>query len=70
MPDPLLISSADESEYVEFLEAGVAAKGEFHCSGCGYGVTIYSELPVCPMCAGGSWERSSWAPFTRATAAP
>ena len=53
-------------DYVEFWAAGQAVKGEFHCSACGYGVTIVRALPVCPMCGGTSWEQSPWSPFTRA----
>jgi rubrerythrin len=53
-------------DYVEFLEAGTHATGEFHCAGCGYGVTIHSELPRCPMCGGGEWEAVSWSPLSRA----
>jgi rubrerythrin len=54
-------------EYVEFLPSGVPAKGEYHCSECGYGVTIVRVLPVCPMCRGTSWEQSAWSPFGKAT---
>jgi hypothetical protein len=54
-------------EYVEFLVAGAAVKGEFHCAECGYGVTIVRVLPVCPMCRGTSWEQSEWSPFRKAT---
>jgi hypothetical protein len=57
-------------EYVEFFVTGDAAKGEFHCSQCGYGVTIVRELPLCPMCGGTLWEASPWSPFTRTTAPP
>lgn len=56
---------AGASEYVEFWTAGQQAKGEFHCAECGYGVTIVRTLPVCPMCGGGSWEQSTWSPFSR-----
>ena len=56
---------AGASEYVEFWTAGQQAKGEFHCADCGYGVTIVRTLPVCPMCGGGSWEQSTWSPFSR-----
>jgi hypothetical protein len=55
-------------EYVDFLVTGAAAKGEFHCSECGYGVTIVRVLPVCPMCQGTSWEQSAWSPFGRSRA--
>ena len=47
------------------LAAGVKVKGEYRCSGCGYGVTIYRELPSCPMCGSGAWEQLTWSPFTR-----
>jgi rubrerythrin len=63
-------STAEQAEYVEFFAAGVPAKGEFHCSDCGYGVTIHRTLPVCPMCGGGAWERTAWHPFTRSDGAP
>ena len=36
--------------------AGSPAKGEFHCTGCGYGVVVRRVLPACPMCQGGSWQ--------------
>jgi rubredoxin len=52
--------------YVAFGTAGDAVKGEFHCSGCGYGITVYRELPICPMCAGTIWEQVPWSPLTRA----
>ena len=57
-----------EDGYVGFFLAGERAKGEFHCSECGYGVTVYRALPVCPMCAGESWEQTAWSPITRSQA--
>ena len=54
--------------FVQFWPSGDLAKGEFHCSDCGYGVTVHSTLPRCPMCSGESWERSSWSPLSRAGA--
>ena len=59
-------SLSTEGDYVEFLTAGNSARGEYHCSNCGYGVTVYAALPQCPMCAGTTWEQSAWTPFTRA----
>jgi rubredoxin len=56
----------DGGDYVEFVAAGAAARGEFHCSNCGYGVTVHATLPRCPMCAGTTWEQAAWSPFTRA----
>jgi rubrerythrin len=60
--------SANQSDYVHFWATGEQAKGEFHCSECGYGVTVHSRLPACPMCASTSWEQSEWSPLTRANA--
>ena len=36
-------------DYVQFWVAGESVKGEFHCSECGYGVTVVRALPACPM---------------------
>jgi hypothetical protein len=55
-----------EGDYVEFHDAGTQAKGQYRCSGCGYGITIHDELPDCPMCAGTVWELSPWSPFANA----
>jgi hypothetical protein len=40
----------------DFLEAGDRALGEFHCADCGYGVSVRTVLPQCPMCRGSQWE--------------
>jgi hypothetical protein len=53
-------------DFVHFALTGEPAKGEFHCSDCGYGVTVHRELPRCPMCGNDSWELSAWSPFARA----
>jgi hypothetical protein len=53
-------------DVVEFVAAGQQAKGEFHCAECGYGVTVYRQLPRCPMCGNQSWEQAAWTPFARA----
>jgi rubrerythrin len=53
------------ADYVHFLTTGAAAKGEFHCSSCGYGVIVHRALPACPMCRGEIWERALWSPFAR-----
>jgi rubrerythrin len=55
-----------DADFIEFVVAGEAAKGEFRCSECGYGVAVWKALPRCPMCGGEAWERSDWSPFTRA----
>ena len=62
------VSSVEADDLVEFLHAGAAAKGEFHCTNCGYGVTIQATLPSCPMCGGTSWEQTAWSPLSRAAA--
>ena len=54
-------------EFVESFARGALVTGEFHCSECGYGVTIVRALPICPMCGGSSWEQTSWSPFGRAS---
>jgi len=56
-------SDRGDGDVVEFFPAGAAAVGAYHCADCGYGVTVHAALPVCPMCAGGSWERAPWRPF-------
>jgi hypothetical protein len=35
---------------------GAAARGEFQCADCGYGVVVHRALPACPMCQGGDWR--------------
>ena len=59
------ISQVAPDEFVEFFAAGQSVKGEYHCSDCGYGVTIVRALPLCPMCGGTSWEQTPWSPFSR-----
>jgi rubrerythrin len=41
---------------VQVLGAGELAAGEYHCSECGYGVSVQHRLPRCPMCSGLAWE--------------
>jgi hypothetical protein len=38
------------------VRAGKAARGDFRCTDCGYGVTIRRTLPACPMCRGEDWD--------------
>ena len=52
--------------FVQFWAAGDNGKGDYRCSECSYGVTVHRTLPVCPMCAGSSWEQAAWSPFSRA----
>jgi rubrerythrin len=66
MLDEARHAAQNDGDFVEFLHAGAPARGEFHCSDCGYGVTVYAALPQCPMCACTTWEPVEWAPFTRA----
>jgi rubrerythrin len=61
-------ASALEGHYVEFVRTGAAAQGEFHCADCGYGVTVNSTLPQCPMCAGTTWERLRRSSFRHTSA--
>ena len=64
MLDEARRGEVEEGDYTEFLHAGTAVTGEFRCSGCGYGVTVQSALPLCPMCPGTTWEPAAWSPFT------
>jgi lipopolysaccharide biosynthesis regulator YciM len=59
-------SGEQAGDYVDFVGTGVAVVGEYHCTGCGYGVTVHGMLPPCPMCASTTWEQVAWSPFTRA----
>ncbi|MDQ2984909.1 MAG: hydrogenase maturation nickel metallochaperone HypA [Actinomycetota bacterium] len=62
-----VVDTSAGDDYVPFSAAGDSAKGEFRCSECGYGVTVYRSLPVCPSCSAESWEPGEWSPFTRLT---
>ena len=57
--------NTEDEDFVHFLMAGATAKGEFHCSECGYGVIVHRALPACPMCRNEVWERALWSPFAR-----
>jgi len=63
MMDDLGTSRTPPDDFVEFWSSGQAVKGEFHCAGCCYGVTVVRALPVFPMCGGNSWEQAPWSPF-------
>ena len=58
---------ATSGDHVAFLAAGTPAVGVYHCSKCGYGVTVHAELPRCPMCSGTMWEPQEGSPITRAS---
>lgn len=60
------IEALEPAGFVQFHATGDPAVGEFHCSECGYGVTVHRELPRCPMCGGTAWEQWAWSPFMRA----
>ena len=68
LPEPHHAGGEPGGDYVHFVHSGAPVKGEFHCAGCGYGVTVYRTLPVCPMCGGDEWEQSAWSPLSRARA--
>jgi len=55
MVEPVVPQAVSE-EFIEFWATGASVTGEFHCSQCGYGVTVRSALPRCPMCGGVRWE--------------
>lgn len=45
-----------DGDFVEFAATGAVQPGAYHCSGCGYGVSVQAKLPRCPMCSGTTWE--------------
>jgi rubrerythrin len=54
----MAVSVETREQAARELVAGAAAKGEYRCTGCGYGVTVYSRLPRCPMCGTeDAWEQ-------------
>ena len=56
MMDDARHGRAEDGEFIEFALAGAPVDGPYRCSGCGYGVTVRTALPRCPMCAGETWE--------------
>ena len=56
MPEGTRVESLEAAGYVAFVGAGERAVGEYHCSECGYGVSVQHRLPRCPMCSGEAWE--------------
>jgi rubrerythrin len=59
MPEGAQIESLTATGYVTLVIAGERAVGEYHCSECGYGVSVQQRLPRCPMCSGEMWEPAS-----------
>jgi rubrerythrin len=57
--DETVTGALERADYVDFVTTGAPATGAFHCSACGYGVTVQSTLPRCPMCSGTTWERET-----------
>jgi hypothetical protein len=49
------ISIVDSASARSGFGAGAPARGEFHCGGCGYGISVRRGLPTCPMCRGTEW---------------
>ena len=62
MLDDAGTKAEEHGDFVAFQAAGTAARGAFHCSGCGYGVTVQVALPRCPMCGGATWEPAAARP--------
>jgi rubredoxin len=56
MLDDGLTNEPDGGDFVPFQRAGASAAGAFRCADCGYGVSVQSGLPRCPMCGGATWE--------------
>ena len=56
------IAIVDSASAQSGFGAGAAARGEFHCGGCGYGISVRRQLPTCPMCRGTEWHPSPGRP--------
>jgi len=52
-------------DLVALFVSGTRATGQYRCATCGYGITLHSSLPSCPMCGGEAWEQAAWSPFAR-----
>jgi hypothetical protein len=52
------IAIVDATSARSGFKAGASARGEFHCGGCGYGISVRRQLPTCPMCRGTEWHPS------------
>jgi predicted RNA-binding Zn-ribbon protein involved in translation (DUF1610 family) len=61
----LMMVGAGDGDFVEFVTTGTAVAGAFRCSSCGYGVTVQTALPTCPMCGGTTWEQDASSPSHR-----
>jgi hypothetical protein len=57
MREQSLAEASDATGFVYFHLTGEAARGDFYCSDCGYGISVTRALPRCPMCGGQAWER-------------
>ena len=66
MREPRGVEEGEPDGFIQFWATGQTIKGEFHCAECAYGVTVYRELPLCPMCGGTVWEQAPWSPLTHA----
>jgi rubrerythrin len=59
MSEATRVEAPQAPGYVSGFAAGDRAVGEYHCSECGYGVSVQQRLPRCPMCRGEVWEAAS-----------
>ena len=55
--------ASEGDEIVALSTTGTPGVGQYRCAGCGYGITVRTDLPRCPMCGSASWEAVPWAPF-------
>ena len=64
------VRTEQSGDFVDFWLAGTEARGQFQCADCGYGVSVQTKLPSCPMCGGEAWEPSPTSPFSRPWTSP
>jgi rubredoxin len=62
-----LESTPERADFAAFFPQGSRATGQYKCKSCGYGITLHTKLPRCPMCGGEEWKQIPTGPFSRAT---
>ena len=54
-------------DFAAAFHRGSRATGQYQCQACGYGISLNTKLPRCPMCGGESWAQIAASPLPRRT---
>jgi hypothetical protein len=46
-------------------EAPLTIHAELRCMQCGYRISSFEAVPLCPMCRSSEWIPVAWRPFSR-----